>query len=396
MASFGKAASLALAAALSIGLATLPASAEDAPGVTPDSVKIGSWVALSGPVAVYGVPLRAGVQSYFDLVNDRGGINGRKIEWIVEDNAYNPQQTVAIARKLISSDNVLALVVPHGTGQSAAAFPYAIDQQKVPMLLPYGGAKDWYDPLKPGLLGLHVLYEDQAAAIGRWAAQDGHKKVLVIYGANAAFENVANHVEPGVKALSQDASVELLPVKIGTTDYGPIVLDIMNRKPDAIVCIQLLQEIVLLSKGLKQQGADIQVYSYAPTVGQATIDLGGEFVEGLKAPSLTNSPFSDHPAAQEYREALAKYAPGEKPDFVSYLGFGAAKIFAEALSKAQEPLTRESLLGAFHAMQGYDSGIFPPVTFAQERPLGGHLLQPMQVKDGKWVEVGDVIDVNQF
>ncbi len=393
MASYRKAASLTLAAAFAVGLAASQAIAQ---GVTADSVKIGSWVALSGPVAVYGVPLKAGVQSYFDMINDKGGINGRKINWIVEDNAYNPQQTVAIARKLISSDEVLALVVPHGTGQSAAAFPYAIDQQKVPMLLPYGGAKDWYDPLKPGLLGLHVLYEDQANAIGRWAAQDGHKKVLVVYGANAAFENVANNVEPGLKAIAGDATVELLPVKIGTTDYGPIVLDIMNKKPDAIVSIQLLQEIVLLSKGLKQQGADIQVYSYAPTVGEATIKLGGEFVEGLKAPSLTSSPFGDTPAAQEYRDALAKYAPGEAPDFVSYLGFGAAKIFAEALSRVKEPMTRESLLEAFFTMDAYDSGIFPPVTYSAKQPLGGHLLQPMQVKDGKWVEIGDIVDVNKF
>ncbi len=398
MGSFARVVPLALAAAFSVGLigGFSQARADDAPGVTKDGVTVGSWVALSGPVAVYGVPLKAGVQSYFDMVNEKGGINGRKITWIVEDNAYNPQQTVAIARKLVSSDHVLAMVVPHGTGQTAAAFPYVTDQEHVPMLLPYGGAKDWYNPAKPGLLGLHVLYEDQANALGRWAAKDGHKKVLVIYGANAAFENVAKNIEPGLKAIDPNASVELMPVKIGTSDYGPIVLDVMNKKPDAIVCIQLLQEIVQLEKGLKQQGAKIDVYSYAPTVGQATIKLGGEFVEGLKSLSLSNSPFADGPAAKEYRTALAKYAPNEQPDFISYLGFGAAKIFVEALSRAKEPLTRESLLDAFYTLDGYDFGIFPPVSFSTDKPLGGHILQPMQIKDGKWVEVGEAMDVNSF
>ncbi len=398
MASYGKAASLALAAAFSMGLSlgAPRAFAADAPGVTKDSVKIGSWVALSGPVAVYGVPLKAGIEAYFDMVNDNGGVNGRKIDWIVEDNAYNPQQTVAIARKLISSDNVLAIAIPHGTGQTAAAFPYVIDQQHVPMLLPYGGAQDWYSPPKPGLLGLQVLYEDQANALGRWAANDGHKKVLVVYGANSAFENVAKNVEPGVKAIDPNADVELMPVKLGTTDYSPIVLDIMNKKPDAIVCIQLLQEIVLLDKGLKQQGQNIDVYTYAPNVNQAILSLGGEFVNGLKSLSLTGSPLADTDAAKQYRDALAKYAPDQKPDFVSYLGFGAAKVFAEALSKAKEPLTRDSLLQAFYTLDGYNSGIYPPVTFSPDHPLGGHLLQPMQIKDGKWVEVGDTIDVNKF
>ena len=372
------------------------AFAGDAPGVTKDSVKIGSWDALSGPVAVYGVPLKAGIESYFDMVNAKGGVNGRKINWIVDDNAYNPQQTVTIARKLISSDNVLAIVVPHGTGQSAAAFPYVIDQEHVPMLLPYGGAKDWYNPPKQGLLGLHVLYEDQVNALGRWAAKDGHKKVLVVYGANSAFENVAKNVEPGVKAIDPNADVEMMPVKIGTTDYSPIVLDIMNKKPDAIICVQLLQEIVLLDKGLKQQGQNIDIYTYAPNVNQSILALGGKYVEGLKSLSLTGSPLADTDAAKQYRDALAKYAPDQKPDFVSYQGFGAAKIFTEALSRAKEPLTRESLLQAFYTLKDYDSGIFPPVSFSPDHPLGGHLLQPMQIKDGKWEQVGEPIDVSKF
>jgi len=370
--------------------------AQDTPGVTKDEVTIGAWVALTGPVAVYGVPLRAGVQSYFEAINAKGGVNGRKVNWIVEDNAYNPQQTVAVARKLASRDNVLAAVVAHGTAQTAAAFPYFLDEAKIPILLPYAGAKEWYDPPKQGLFGLHVLYEDQANAIGRWAGKDGYKKVLVVHGAHAAFENVANNVKPGLTAVVADGEVELMPVKIGTTDYAPITLEIARKKPDAIVAIQTLNEIVLLAKGLKQQGVDIPIYSYHPTVAQATIKLGGEFVEGLKSLSLTSSPFADTDAAKQYRADLAKYGGGEEPDFVSYLGYGAAKIFVEALANAKEPITRESIVQAFAELKGYDSGIFPPVSFSAEHAVGGHLLQPMEIKSGKWVPVGDIIDVRKF
>ncbi|HEU0222031.1 MAG TPA: ABC transporter substrate-binding protein, partial [Paracoccaceae bacterium] len=282
-------------------MAAGPGRADVAPGVTEDSVSVGAWVILTGPVAVYGVPYRAGVQSYFDHVNEQGGVNGRKINWIVEDSAYNPQQTAAIARKLVTRDEVLAVVAPHGTPNTAATFPYVIDQEQVPILVPYAGAKEWYDSAKPGLLGLHVLYEDQAMAIGRWAAQEGHRKVLVIHGAHAAFENVANYVKPGLQSLAPEATVEMMPVKMGTTDYAPITLEVARMQPDAIVCIQQLQEIVQLAKGLRQQGHQIPIYSYAPTVAQATIKLGGEFVEGLRSVSLTISPFDESPAAQEYR-----------------------------------------------------------------------------------------------
>lgn len=390
-----KLAPLVLSAAMVLAMGS--AQAQETPGVTADTVKIGSWIALSGPIAIYGVPLRAGADAYFKAVNDAGGINGRKIDWIVEDNAYNPQQTIAIARKLITSDNIFAAVLPHGTAQSAAAFPFAIEQHKLPILLPYGQAINWYEPDPiPGVLGLHVLYETQAEALGRMAVQDGHKKIMTTFGAHAAFEAVANYVEPGAKAIDPNATVEKLAVKMGTTDYGPIALDISRKAPDAIVAIQTLQEVALLAKSLRQQGSNVQIYVYAPAVANATIELGGEFVEGLKSTSLTTSPLDDTPAAKEYRDNLAKYFPDQKPDFISYLGYGAAKIFGEALRRSKEPLTRESIINGFYALDGYDSGIFPPVEYSAEKPLGGHFLNPMVVKDGKWVQVGDPIDTRTF
>lgn len=383
---------MASAVMLTIGMA----SAQDAPGVSKDKLTIGAWVALSGPVAIYGVPLKAGAQAYLDRVNAEGGVNGRKIEWIVDDNAYNPQQSVAVARKLITRDNVFAIVIGHGTAQSAATFPYVIDQAKVPFVVPYGGAPEWYNPPRPGLLGLHVLYDDQANALGRWAAQTGAKKILVVHGTLSSFDIPATFVKPGAEAVNKDVEVELMAVKNGTSDYGPIIVDIMNKKPDAIVSIQLQQETVLLAKGLRQQNQATPIFAWAPTASQTTIALGGEFVEGLRSVSITNPPTADTPAMQEYRDDLAKYAPSEKPDFASLSAYGAMKVFVEALKNSAEPLTRESLVEGFYKLKGYDSGIFPPVTYSAEQPLGGHILFPLEVKGGKWVSAGEPVDVANF
>jgi len=388
---------MALAAGLGLSMAATAVSAQDAPGVTADSVTIGSWMSLSGPVAVYGVPLRAGADAYFSALNEAGGVNGRKVNFVVEDNAYNPQQTIAAARKLITRDNVLALAIPHGTAQTAATFPYVIEENKVPVLLPYGQAINWYqpDPI-PGVLGLHVLYELQVQALGRWAAQDGHKKIQVVHGAHAAFEAVAKYAEPGAREIIPDATAELMPVKMGTSDYSPVVRDIVSRQPDAVIAVMTLQELALMAKGLRQQGSDLPIYIYAPAVSNATIELGGEFVEGLKAVSLTVPPTTDSPEVQEYRDNLAKFAPSQKPDFDSLLGYGAAKVFAAGLAQAAEPLTRESLLDGFYKLQGYDSGIFPAVSFSPDKPMGGSLLFPLTVQGGLWVPAGEVIDTATF
>ena len=157
-----------------LALAAKPAMAQQSPGVTDKEILLGTWMPLTGPVAAYGVPWRTGIETYLKLVNDQGGVKGRKFVLVVEDNGYNPQRTVAAARKLVSRDNVLAIASPFGTGQSAAAFEYLFDEAKVPLINVFGGAADWYAPARPYLFGALVLYENQLRTLGRWAAKDGH------------------------------------------------------------------------------------------------------------------------------------------------------------------------------------------------------------------------------
>ena len=375
--------SLLLAA--SLALAALPGLAqEQGPGVTDREIKIGTWLPLTGPIAAYGVPQRAGIEAYLSMINDRGGIKGRKFKLIVEDNAYNAQRTVAAARKLISSDGVLAIVVPNGTAQSAAAFSYVLDEAKVPIINAQGGAEDWYNPPRPNLFGAQTLYETQAALLGQWAVADGHKKIVVVHSAVAAFENVASRISPAAKAVKADVMVELYPTKFNTQDYGPIALEIAQKKPDAVVAILAQGELVALAKELKQQGASTALYSYAPAVSNAIIDLAGPAVEGLKSVSWTVRPTADTPEVREYREALAKYSPDEKPDYLSLFAFGMTKAFVEAVRRIDGPINRASLVKAMYSIQNYNTGIISPVTYGPNQHIGVTGMQRVQIAGGKW------------
>ncbi len=376
--------------AISVGFASF-ASAQDAPGVTKDEIKLGAWSALTGPFAVYGVPGVAGQTAYYGLLNEQGGVNGREITVITEDHAYNPQQAVAAARKLVDSDQVLAIQGSYATGPSAATFPY-LEQQGVPYIMPYGGALDWYEPTRPLIVGAQTLLDHQTRALGRWAAKDGFKNVLVIHAAVAAFEKVASNVEPGVRSFSQDAKVEMMPVKLGTTDYSPIALEVAGKKPDAIVFIGTIIELAALAKELKQQNAETQLFTYGGNVTNDLINLGGDAVEGLRSVSLSYTIDSDQPAVQEYREALSKFAPNELPDYGSLLTYGLAKIAAEGIRLADEPLTRESLIKGFEKLKDYDSGILGKVTITPEKHLGTTEVLRVEIKDGKWSEIGEFID----
>ncbi|MBD3848090.1 ABC transporter substrate-binding protein [Bosea sp. SSUT16] len=384
-------AGLALVAAAA-WLGAAAASAQTGPGVSASEVRLGSWQPLSGPVSIYGVPVRAGADAYFNLVNEQGGIKGRKIKFIVEDNAFNPQRTVAAARKLIGSDEVLAIAVAFGTGPSAAAFPYVLQQEKTPFVTPYAGAEEWFAPPRPGLLSAQVLYENQAATVGRWAVKDDRKSILVIHSDPAAYHKPGEAAVAAIRKANPSAKVEALSVKWGTQDYAPIALDVLRRAPDAVIQIAVVQEVASLAKELRQQNSQVPIYTYSPNVTQSLPLLGGPAVEGIKSVSWTVPATLDNPALREYRAALAKYAPDQKPDFDSLLSFGFAKIVAEALRRADEPLNRTSFLEGFYKLKGYDTGILPPVTFAPDKPLGLSTLQRVVLKSGIWEAVGEPVD----
>lgn len=356
------------------------------PGSGP--IKIGAWFPLSGPIAASGIPQRAGADAYFKMVNAQGGINGRKIDYITRDNAYDPQQTIQVARQLIGNDKVVAIVSANGTAPSAATFPYVLNRAKVPILLTYGGAADWYKPVKPLLYGYQTLYEKQAAALGARAVQDGAKKIVVVRDDPAAFKNVAVNVEPGAKSVDPSVSVSEVVVKLGTTDYSPIVAQVKSKAPDAVVFITPYPEAAAYLKLAKQQGVRAKAYGYAPIGDDGLIKLAGAAAEGFQSVSLTKVPSDSGPAMTEFRDAMAKYEPGKAASFNAAATFAAAKAFTQVLKGMHGPITSSSIANAFAGSGTIDTGILPPLTFSATQHDGTSDVQPMIVKDGKWAPVG--------
>jgi branched-chain amino acid transport system substrate-binding protein len=383
------------ASILAVGLAALLIAAcggEDSGGAASGgTVKIGAWYPLSGPVAASGIPQKEGASAFFQQLNADGGLNGRKVDYIARDNAYDPQQTIQAARKLVGEDDVVAIVGANGTATSAAAFPFVMDQSKVPFINAYGGAGDWYNPPKPLLFGSFTLYEAQGAAAGAWAAEDGHKNILVVRSDPAAFANVAKHVEPGAKSVDPNVSVDELVVKFQTTDYAPIVGQVREKHPDAVVLILAFPEAAAYLKAAQLQGVDAPAYGYAPTGDEGLIKLAGDAAEGFHAISLTKPALDPSPAMKKYREALEKYAPKEQPSVNSATNYANAKAFAEVAKTIKGDITSESIVKAFENAGSIKTGILPPLKWSADQHLGTDQVQRIQVKNGKWVAIGDFI-----
>ncbi|MET7924569.1 ABC transporter substrate-binding protein [Streptomyces sp. NPDC005349] len=377
----------ALAAMLAL---TANACGTKSPAAGDDKIiKIGAWYPLTGPLASFGIPERAGADAYFKSVNARGGINGRTIDWVVKDNANDPQQTVQIARRLVDQDGVVAIVATNGTSQTQATFPFVLEQKKVPVLNTLGGDASWYEPARDGLFGLQTLYEDQAAALGDWVTRDGAKKVLVVHSDPAAFVNVAKVIGPAARKTDPSVQVKRLSVKYQTTDYSPVISKVKAAKPDAVVLILTAAETASYLKEARLQGVTAPVYGYAPVAAQATLTLGGRATEGLKALQLVKSPNDDDPAIKEFRTAMQKYERGHPADFITLWGWEAAKAFVEIAKTIDGPVTSESLTRAYRTARHVDTGVGPVLNYGAGRHLGTRDLQKVVVKNGRWESQGD-------
>jgi branched-chain amino acid transport system substrate-binding protein len=360
----------------------------DAAGAGGSEIKIGAWYPLSGAVSASGVPQRAGADAYFKMVNDKGGINGRKVNWIVKDNAFDPQQTVQIARELIGQEKVVAIVAANGTSQGEAAFPFVLQQSKVPILNELGGLDSWYNPPRAGLFGTQTLYEDQAAALGAWVVQDGKKNVVVVHSDPAAFVTVAKAAQSVATKTDPSANVSLMPVKFQSTDYSPVVSQVKAKSPDAIVLILASPEAAAFMKEAKLQGLAAPAYGYAPVAAASTLTLAGSAAEGARAVQFVKSPNDTDPAVQEFRDAMAKYEPGQPADFIALWGWTGAKVFGQIAQSIQGPVTAESLTKAYEQAKNIDPGVGPVMSFGPGKHMGTRDVQKVVVKDGKWVSEG--------
>lgn len=190
-----------------------------AQGVTDKEIVLGLITDLSGPVAQYGKASRSGMQLKIDEINAQGGVNGRKLRPIVEDNGYNPKRASLAAQKLLSDDKVFAVVGHLGTATNMAALPLLIEN-KVFNVLPRGASKEFYDPLSPYKVGLASSYRSMTmASLGFLFNKKSYKKVGVLYQDDDFGQDAAAGVESLLKSMNKPLA-EKVSYKPGATDFS--------------------------------------------------------------------------------------------------------------------------------------------------------------------------------
>lgn len=359
-----------------------------APGET---ILIGTSGPQTGPVSTLGIIQRS-MKTYFDAINAEGGINGRKIELIILDDAYDPSKTEANVIRLIENDKVFAIVGVLGAANIGAVIDY-IDESDVPWVGLIAGNRAPSTPPRDNVFVGSPEHYFEAKILTNYIVEElGIEKIGLLYQ-NDAFgkEGLA-----GATEAAEKLGIELLasvPYEMMDTDFSAHALTMMESGAKAVILYGHTPKISLFVKAAN--ALDYKpVYVGSTTVNDTKMfDLTGDAWDGALVGSYIPDPFGDTDAAKWYREALDKYAneADKVVGSMSLKGFYYADFLVEGLKRTEEPLTRENFIKTMDSFKDVDGRFIHGVTYGPESHGGPNSFCIMMADYGtkSYVKISD-------
>lgn len=354
-------------------------AAEKVRGVTDKTIKIGQWGPQTGPAAAWGAVAR-GTDLYFKLINDEGGVHGRKIEYYLRDDAYNPAKTKAIGKEFINQIGVFAVVGGVGTAPGMAVRD-DLSQNQVVWVSPSTGNKHWSRPFQKYIFAVYPLYVDEAYLLTQFAVEKlGKKKIAVFFQNDDYGKDGLEGVEKYMKEKNMEPAARV-SVEVPDTDLSSHALKLKESGADAVIMYLLPKHAAIIlgeaaKIGFAPQWISSSTLSDAPLMYDVTKGLW----KGVIVASFGELPDSDHPLMVKYRQAWQKYAPKERWGTFYYAGIIWAEPLVEGLKRAGRNLTTEALISALETLKDW-KGIGPPLTYTSTDHLGAKSVKIAKVKE---------------
>jgi len=330
------------------------AAAED--GVTANRILLGQAAVFSGPAAQLGIQMRNGIKTYLDYVNEHGGVNGRKLELVSEDDRYEPSVAPAASKKLIDEHKVFALLGYVGTPTGMAHLP-VVTQAKVPLVGMFTGAEALRAPLNRYVFHVRASYYDETEKIVEQVVSTGGKKIAVFYQNDAYGEAGRKGTEIALAKRSMkiysNGTVERNTLKVENA-----VKTISASEPDAVVMVGAYAACAEFIKQMKKAGSGATFYNVSFVGSKALSDALGDAGSGVAISQVVPFPWGTSvPVVKEY-QALSARSGFKDYNFSAMEGFLTAKVMVEGLRRAGKNPTREGLVDALERMQDVDLGGF--------------------------------------
>jgi len=317
---------------------------------------IGSCSALEGPSHFLGTETVTGAKAYLDMVNDAGGVDGRKLKLISYDDSYDPAKTEACFNRLMEQ-KVFALAFFVGTPTAVKYLPMA-ESNKIPLVGLFTGAETLYVPLRHWVVNVRASYYDETREQidGLWGTL-GYKKIGVIYPEDPFGTAVLEGVKVALKAHGAEP-VGTASYQRQTAQVGGAIDTVRAANPQAVVLVGPANTVAPILKQAHAKGWKPLFLTVSFVGTDDLIQEAGPDAEGLVVTQVVPPYYlTEHKTVALYRRTLSKYYPSAQPNFVSLEGFVDAMTLVEGLKRAGKELTREGLIRGIESIHEFDTGL---------------------------------------
>jgi ABC-type branched-subunit amino acid transport system substrate-binding protein len=379
---------------LAIFLMSTPASAQKVHGVTDTEILIGQWGPQTGPAAPWGAVAR-GTDLLCKIINEEGGINGRKFKYFLRDDAYQPAKTKAIAKEFVEDIGVFAVIGGVGVATGMTARDYLMENQ-VFWFAPVTGVYEWIRPFQKYLFAVYPLYDDEAYNLIDYLYEKlGFKKIAMFY----QNDDYGKQGVMGVERYLKDKNINLVAkvsAEVTDRDLSTHALKLKDSGAQAVIMWTMPTHAALIlgetaKIGFKPQWATSNTLSDSALMVQITKGLWA----GMIHSNFVELPDSNLPLMVKYREWHKKLAPQERWGIFYLAGLVFAEPFFEGVKRAGRNLNNDTLMKALEGVKDF-RGIGGPISYSPtERQGAKHVFYGKVKPDGGIERITDWVKITK-
>jgi len=391
-----------LALALGVAATTLPLAAETV-GVTATEIKIGNTNPYSGPASAYGTIGKV-IGAYFKKVNDEGGLNGRKVNYISYDDAYTPPKAVEMVRKLVEQDQVAALFQTLGTPTNTAIHKY-VNQQKVPHLFVATGATKWNDPQHfPWTMGWQPNYQTEGRIYAQYILKNfPDAKIGILYQNDDYGKDYRKGLHDGLgeanakKMIAMEQTYEVTDPTIDSQ-----IVNLKNSGANVFFNVTIPKFAVQAIKKAHDIGWKPTHFlnnvssSLATVLKPAGLEASRGLITALYMKEITDPQWKNDKGYQDWVAFMKKYYPeGALDDQGNAFGYTAAQAMTLVLKQCGNDLSRENILRQAENLKNVEFPLLLPGIKVNTSPTDHAPIEQEQLAkfDGeRWATFGELYD----
>jgi branched-chain amino acid transport system substrate-binding protein len=360
-------------------------------GVSDKDIVFGMAAPFSGASRELGRQMKIGVETAFSQINDAGGVNGRLQRLVTADDGYEPTRTADVMKSLYDKDQVFGFIGNVGTPTAAVALPFSLDHRALFFGAFTGAGLLRRDPPDRYVFNYRASYAEETSAVVNYLVKVRRiqpKEIVVFAQQDSYGDSGYAGVQKAVRALPGDnPDIVRLNYKRNTVDVQDAVnaLRAFRGQIKAVVMVASYRAAAKFIEKTRDLYPSM-IYTNVSFVGSTALAdelmlLGPRYAIGAIVTQVVPAINSSATIVLKYKEALAKYFPGESPDYVSFEGYIDGNILAEAVKRVGRDINTEKLVDELERMHDFELGLGTPVSFSSNEHQGSHKVWGTQLDE---------------